>query len=150
MGNPTIITDPADGFAVTALEVMNDLVVQLCPGCIPGVDVTMQYDTDTPGLVRFISELPNGTVQQTHGKAVAYEQPRISIAIRGNPQDYGTPKTEAVRLRYAILSQGEYTSKGLRIMGITPYGVIRPLGRDNQGREGIEIMFDVMTEPSYV
>lgn len=145
--NPALIVD-SGGHTPTALELIYDIVLALCPGAVPGTDVCLAYRQDGDGLTRFIEEAP-GTTLRTHGKTVALEVPIISVTVRGNPTDYQAPKDEAIRLRYQIAAKGEYVSRGLRMLDAEPQGTINPLGRDLKNREAFQISFAVMTEPSY-
>lgn len=100
------------------------------------------------GLVREIGEADD-MPDLTMGTLIAVERSTIEIGVRGEPRDYETPRNEAARLRYWLLSQKEFTAAGVTVMAILPRGSIQPVGRDATQREMFVIRFEVMAVPSY-
>jgi hypothetical protein len=144
MADPTLITG-----APTAMELIADLIIAKTPGAVLNTDVFMAYTQDKNGLCRFVLDAPGGAPQFTMGTAVALEEAVIEVLVQGDPTDYVQARTEMMRLRYLIANQGEYTSRGLRMLYAQP-GNINSQGRDKRNQEIFSTMFTISLEPSYV
>lgn len=130
---------------VTAL----DLVFQIIKSD-PGTtgSVYMGFSPDVAGLVREINE-GDGAPDYTMGaRGVALENTLVEVGVRGNPEDYLTPRNECLRLRYLVSSKLDYTHNGLRLLWAKPSGFITYLGRDSQRRVQFAIRFECCTDPS--
>lgn len=143
MADPVLITG-----APTAVELLIDLILAKTPGSAFNTDVFAAYEQDKNGLCRFVMDAPGGTPGITMGKAIAYEEQVVDVLVQGDPTDYLQARTEMMRLRYLIGAQGEYTSRGLRMMYAQP-GNINFQGRDKRNQALFSTTFTVTLEPSY-
>lgn len=143
MADPTLLTG-----APTAMELIADLIIAKTPGAALDTDVFLGYQQDKNGLCRYVIDGPGGNPTFTMGKAVALEQAIVDVIVQGDPTDYVQSRTEMMRLRYIIANQGEYTSRGLRMLYAEP-GNISSQGRDKRNQEVFSTTFTVTLEPSY-
>jgi hypothetical protein len=79
---------------------------------------------------------------------VAVENNAVTIVVYGDPEDYQTPRARARTLRYLLAAQGDYVSRGVRMLAAVPRGGALPLGRDALSRELFSITLDVAWEPA--
>jgi hypothetical protein len=149
MSDPILIPSGA-----TALELIQKIIIDhTTPTLVPGTNIFMGYESDTPvgvGLVYLVMEGAERDPDLTMGTIVAIENYYVHIAVYGDPNDFTTPKQEAMRLRYTIaqVSLG-YQALGLRMMYARPIGTVTQLGKDAKERHHFMIKFHVTTEPSY-
>lgn len=122
----------------TGLELVYDLIKANSP---TGATF-MSYTPDVAGIVREVVE-GEAPPELTMGPEIAIERQVIDIGVRGTPEDYATPRNEAIRLRKLIYAAQDYTSRGLVLLAAMPIGGIRPDGRDEQKREQFSISFNV-------
>lgn len=90
------------------------------------------FTPDKDGLVRELTE-DTGDYQPTFG-GIAIEQPIVEIGLRGNPQDYKTPRNEALKLRRLIANLGTVTRNDCTVLYFEPLGGIIYEGRDANRR----------------
>lgn len=128
----------------TALEVIFD-AIKADPGTTGAT--YMGEARDVEGLVREIKE-GDARPDLTMGTVVAVEHQVIDIGVRGMPEDYMTPRNEALRLRYLVLSLRDYESRGLRLLAALPQGHLLPMGKDANRRWMFAVRFEVWMEPS--
>jgi hypothetical protein len=84
------------------------------------------------------------------GTAVALENQMVQVKVRGDAEDYLTPKDRAVRIRYTLAAKGEHTTRSVRVLALEPIGNVLALGRDPREREEFTANFNVTWEPPYV
>lgn len=142
VNTPTVVN-------VTAMEVIRDLIVERGWG-VAGTDLHLGVDPDlTPAesgsLHTFLTE-GDEMPHETMGLPVAAEASTIQVVVRGLPDDYLTPRGRALDLRYFLLSQGEQTRRGVRLLGLVPIGGVLPLGRDGHQRDRFSLNFTAVWE----
>jgi hypothetical protein len=130
------------------MELIADLIIAKTPGAALNKDVFTAYQQDINGLCRFVMDAPGGAPMFTMGTGIALEEQVIEVVVQGDPTDYVQSRTEAMRLRYLIANQGEFTSRGLRMLYAMP-GNINSQGRDKRNQEIMSTMFTVTLDPSY-
>lgn len=143
MADPVLISG-----APTAVELLIDLILAKTPGSVFNTDVFASYTQDKTGLSRFVMNASGGTPGLTMGKAIAYEEQVVDVLVQGDATDYVQARTEMMRLRYLIANQGEYTSRGLRMMYAQP-GNVDFQGRDKHNQDLFSTTFTVLLDPSY-
>jgi hypothetical protein len=133
---------------ITALELVGDVIVEAGLGTL-ATDLFLTRDpgTVTEGLVTIVQE-GDGIPEATFGRAVAVENNAVTIVVYGDPEDYQTPRARARTLRYLLAAQGDYVSRGVRMLAAVPRGGALPLGRDALSRELFSITLDVAWEPA--
>lgn len=139
-----------DAQPITGLELVRDIIAEAGLGQ-PHVDLFMAKDPGTvqAGIVTLVQE-SDDIPHLTMGTAVAVESQQVNVIVYGDPEDYGTPRARAMRLRYLIAAQSDYVSRGVRMLAAIPLGNALPLGRDQRERELFSINFTVTWEPLYV
>jgi hypothetical protein len=73
----------------------------------------------------------------------------VQVKVRGDAEDYTTPKDRAIRIRYTLAAKGEHTTRSVRVLNIEPIGVVLHLGRDGREREEFTANFNITWEPPY-
>lgn len=133
--------------AITALELVGDIIVEAGLG-VYQTDLFLSRDpgTVTAGLCTIVQE-GDGIPSATFGRAVAVENNAVTVVVYGDPEDYQAPMLRARTLRYLLAAQGDYVSRGVRMMAAVPRGGALPLGRDSLSRELVSITVDVAWEP---
>jgi hypothetical protein len=133
--------------AITALELVGDCIVEAGYGTA-AVDLFLTRDPGTTtGLTTIVQE-GDGLPAATFGRAVAVESSTVTIVVYGAPEDYETPRARARTLRYLLAAQGDYTSRGVRMLAAVPRGGVLPLGRDSLSRELFSTTLDISWEPA--
>lgn len=138
----------------SALELVQRLIFEnTTPALVPGHNLFMGYEADTPlgiGLVYMVTEGPEQEPGLTMGTAVAYENYMVHVVVYGNPHQFTEPRQEAMRVRYLVAAKAAgYTYAGLRLINATPRGTITTLGKDPKERHHFMVKFAIMADPSY-
>lgn len=145
--NPVMLED--GGHIPTVLEAMRDFILEKTPGAAFGTDLFIGYNSDAPGIVRWLNLQPAGQTGATMGTAVAWESQAVVLSVRGNKGDYLNPRDELIRLRYLALAIHDYTARGITIHAVTSPQSWRELGRDISDREGFQTTLECMVSKSY-
>lgn len=133
---------------ITALELVGDVIIEAGYGTL-ATDLFLTRDpgTVTAGLVTIVQE-GDGIPAATFGRGVAVENNAVTVIVYGDPEDYLTPRARARTLRYLLAAQGDYISRGVKMLAAVPRGGALPLGRDALSRELFSITLDVAWEPA--
>lgn len=85
----------------------------------------------------------------TFGDApVAYDNPRVQVLVRGNPEDYPGAYDLADKIRLALGGiVGNTTIDGIRIMRCQPTGIPNYIGFDAANRPQFTVNFAAMVQP---
>jgi hypothetical protein len=142
------LATPQPTTEITALELVGDCIIEAGYGTA-SVDLFLTRDpgTTTAGLTTIVQE-GDGLPAATFGRPVAIEHTAVTIVVYGDPEDYTTPRARARTLRYLLAAQGDYVSRGVRMLAAVPRGGVLPLGRDALSRELFSLTLDVAWEPA--
>ena len=78
-----------------------------------------------------------------------YEQPVVSIIVRGESTDDGKTVHDLAREIYEfMLAQNTQTINGIKYLGFEPVGGLIPLGRDKNERFGYSMTFFTYRNPT--
>lgn len=139
--------------AVTGLEICRDALAAAALGLTPAVNLFMADEPDStvdvPGCTVLLTEF-DGVPALTMGTPIAVENQMVQVKVRGDAEDYTTPKDLAARIRYTLVAKGEHTTRSVRVLGITPVGGVLALGRDSRERPEFTVNVNVAWEPPYV
>lgn len=129
----------------SAVDVMYDVIA----AATPGIDGWMfiGHTPDKEGLIRELNEgVDAGTYKATFAPGIAIERPVVEVGVRGLPQDYSTPRNEALRLRRLITKATNITLNDVTILHFQPIGGIIYMGRDEKRRVQFALRFEAWME----